>query len=86
MKIFTYTVTGPGVFPNHLLYEDECWPASDEDSRRIGWAKYREENVLEEQVKVKLKITLKSIKTPTVERWKFYDYDVSDVEVRNVEQ
>ena len=64
----TFQVRGSGEFPFDMLRYDQCWPAKEEDSYRMGYPEYR-------TVTLK-KVTSKDMKATTDDRWKSFCWEV----------
>lgn len=70
-----FEVTGTGEFPMDMLRYDRCWPAHEDDSRRIG-----DSHVTLAGVKsVERTIGLAGLKLPTVARWASFGWLVRAV-------
>jgi len=69
MKLYIYTVEGSGNFPWDMLRYDACWPARMVDVNNLQWSTMRERRL----------VLLRSIRAPTIDRWKSYGWDVNIV-------
>lgn len=63
----TYTVTGTGEFPVDMLRYDQAFPNTGDDARMISATRCIDS----------VGITLRSIKPPTVDRWKSFGWAIT---------
>ena len=71
----TFTVAGTGPFPLDMLRHDCCYPADKTDSDEIEYSFDLD------AIGTKLRVTLISHASPTVERWNDSGWSIIDGEV-----
>lgn len=71
-KQFCYTVEGQMGFPVDMLRHDQCWPVTEEDSRKIFWA-------VAGAKRARWQVSIRSIQAPTIARWASYCCEVGPV-------
>ena len=77
-RVYTFTVTGDGVFPFDMLRHDLCYPKTERDSHTIERTTLRLRAAAGHELPYR--ITLVSSKAPTEERWGSFGWAVESVE------
>jgi len=77
-KVYYFTVTGSYVFPTDMLRYDSCYPV---DETNIHIAPYG--NGSEDFFHTKRSVNLKANNPPTIDRWRSFDWSVSNIEARS---
>lgn len=66
--LYTYWVTGSGMFPTDMLRHDSAWPADPESAEKLG----------NERFDTKVSVRVRSYMTPTTDRWLSFGWSVSE--------
>lgn len=70
-RLYSYFVTGRGIFPFDMMRYDRCWPATGEDAAKLEW-----EHINAERGRSLRSIRILSYKEPTVDRWSSFTWSV----------
>ena len=73
-KVYYFTVTGTYVFPTDMLRYDACYPIDETNSNIAPY---------DIHITGERSVNLKANNPPTIDRWRSFNWTVSNIEARN---
>lgn len=78
--LFTrWEATGKGTFPIDMLRHEQCWPATDRDSKKIAFSLHPETENIVQMITVETYREGFDGRKPDYRHWASYGWDVSMV-------